>query len=237
LDEVKKYNLKRKIRKIMKKISLLAAGLLIAGTSAIAQTTTTNATGTKWGLKAGVNIPKYSYHVADGKNPETNTLVNFNVGGYADIPLATHLSVQPGISLQGKGGEFSDDGTVEVKQSTMWLEVPVNLVAKLPLGAGSSNLFVGAGPYAARGIAGQNKTEVKANGNETTADVKFGDKEGKDLKSMDYGLNFLGGVQLGNGVNLTAGYGLGINDLRPKNTSRDYKQTNRVWSFSVGYAF
>jgi hypothetical protein len=51
------------------------------------------------------------------------------------------------------------------------------------------------------------------------------------------GFNFIGGFQLNNGFNIGAGYGLGINDLRPENTGRDMKQTNRVWSFSVGYAF
>ena len=224
----------------MKKIALLAVGFLVAGTSAFAQTTTTSTTtvgSTKWGLKVGVNIPKYSFHVAEGENPETNTLVNFHVTGFADLPMGANFAVQPGLSLQGKGGEFSDDGITEKKQNTMWLEVPVNLVAKLTLGAGGTNFFVGAGPYAALGIAGQNKTEVKATGDETTTDVEFGDEAGKDLKSMDYGLNFLGGFQLGSGINLSAQYGLGLNDLRPKNTTRDYKQTNRVWSFSVGYSF
>ncbi|WP_207424822.1 porin family protein [Desertivirga brevis] len=220
----------------MKKIALLAVAFL-AGTATFAQSTSTTSTGTKWGLKAGVNIPKYSFHVSDGENPETSTITNFHVTGYSDIALSSNFSFQPGISLQGKGGEFGDDGTNEYKQSTMWIEVPLNLVAKLPLTSSGTNFFVGAGPYAAYGIAGQNKIENKANGNETTSDVKFGDEVGKDLKSFDMGFNFIGGFQLNNGFNIGAGYGLGINDLRPKNTSRDMKQTNRVWSFSVGYAF
>ena len=221
----------------MKKIALLAVAFL-AGTAAFAQTTTaTTASATKWGLKAGVNLPRYSYHVDNGANPETSTITNFHITGYADIPFSTNFSFQPGLSLQGKGGKFSDNGTVEVKQSTMWLEVPLNLVAKVPLTSNGTNFFVGAGPYAAYGIAGENKTEVKSTGDETTSDVKFGDKEGKDLKSLDLGFNFIGGLQLNNGFNIGAGYGLGINDLRPKNTTNDYKQTNRVWSFSVGYSF
>ena len=226
----------------MKKIALLAVAFL-AGTTAFAQTTTSSmsGTGSKWGLKVGVNIPKYSYHVDDGENPETGTITNFHVTGYADLPLGTHLAVQPGLSLQGKGGKFSEvdvlGTTYESKQSTMWIEVPVNLVAKLPLGIGGSNLFVGAGPYAAYGIAGQNKIENDDNGDEVSRDVKFGDSDGDDLKALDLGFNFIGGIQLGSGVNVSAGYGLGINDLRPNNGSSDGKLTNRVWSFSLGYAF
>jgi len=223
----------------MKKIALLAVAFL-AGTTAFAQTSSSAATttGTRWGLKVGVNIPRYSYHKADAANMETNTITNFHVTGYGDIPLSTNFSFQPGLSLQGKGGEFSDNGTFETKQSTMWIEVPLNLVAKLPITSSGTNFFVGAGPYAAYGIAGQNKVELKSNGDETTSDVKFGDTAGKDdLKALDLGVNFIGGVQLNSGFNIGAGYGLGINDLRPDNTSNAGKQTNRVWSFSVGYAF
>ncbi len=225
----------------MKKIILLAAGFLIGGAAANAQNKSTASKSTvgttKFGLKVGVNLAKYSYHVNNGTNPETNTLVNLGITGYADVPLSSSFSLQPGLALQGKGGEFAENSLEENKQSTMWLELPVNLVAKIPLSASGTNFYLGAGPYAAVGIAGQNKIETKSNGNEVTSDVKFGDQIGKDLKSMDYGFNFLGGVQLGSGINVGAGYGLGINDLRPKNTNNDFKKTNRVLSFSVGYAF
>jgi len=221
----------------MKKIALLAVAFL-AGTTAFAQTSTATTTGTRWGLKVGVNIPRYSYHKADAANMETNTITNFHVTGYGDIPLSTNFSFQPGLSLQGKGGEFSSNSISETKQSTMWIEVPLNLVAKLPITSTGTHLFLGAGPYAAYGVAGENKVENKSNGDEISSDVKFGDTAGQDhLKALDLGVNFIGGVQLNNGFNIGAGYGLGINDLRPDNTTNEGKQTNRVWSFSVGYAF
>ena len=225
----------------MKKIALLAVAFL-AGTTAFSQTSAT-ASGTKFGLKVGVNLPKYSFHVDDGENPETGTSTNFHVTGYADLPLSTNFSVQPGLSLQGKGAEINDNDIYETKHNTLWIEVPVNLVAKVPLGASGTNFFLGAGPYAAYGVAGESKTEFKKSGlgydegDEISEDIKFGDKEGKDLKPLDLGFNFLAGFQLSNGFNLGAGYGLGINDLRPKNTTSDGKLTNRVLSFSVGYSF
>jgi len=229
----------------MKKIALLAVAFL-AGSTAFAQTTsttTTNSTGPKWGLKVGVNLPKYSFHVDDGKNPETGMSTNFHVTGYGDIPISSNFSFQPGLSLQGKGAELYDDDTFEIKDNTMWIEVPLNLVAKLPISANGTHFFLGAGPYAAYGIAGERTTKYKEatlthnKGDKISEDIEFGDKEGKDLKSLDLGVNFLGGVQLSNGFNIGAGYGLGINDLRPKNTTNDGKLTNRVLSFSLGYSF
>ncbi|MFD2162920.1 porin family protein [Paradesertivirga mongoliensis] len=226
----------------MKKIILLAAGFLIAGTVANAQTSTTSGSvgSTKWGLKVGVNLAKYSYGADDAENPETDHATNFHVTGYLDLPLGGMFSVQPGLSLQGKGAEFFDSGDTEVKDNTMWLEVPVNLVGKIPLGATGTSLFLGAGPYAAYGISGERKITFDDEGNDRETikqDLKFGNDDEDDFKALDFGVNFLGGIQLNNGFNIGAGYGLGLTDLLPSGDGGDGQLTNRVLSFSVGYSF
>ena len=232
--------------KKMKKIALLAAGLLVTGAAAFAQTNTTTSTvgNTKWGLKVGVNLAKYSFGEDDAENPETDHATNFHVTGYLDLPLGGRMfSVQPGLSLQGKGAEYFDDeilgNSVEVKENIMWLEVPVNLVGKIPLGATGAQLFLGAGPYGALGLAGEIKTENKTTDQATTQKIKFGDEDnsGASRKALDFGVNFMGGFQLNNGFNVGAGYGLGLTDLRPSGTGGNGQMTNRVLSFSVGYAF
>lgn len=214
----------------MKKLLIVAVASLI-GSAAFAQTSTS---AKHYGLKAGVSLPKYSFGQDNAANGETNTTVNFHVTGYMDAPLSSMFSLQPGVSLQGKGGEFFDSGTTEVKQNTMWIEVPVNLVAKFPI-SGATNFYLGAGPYGAAAIGGQNK--ITTSGSSTESDLDFGNDASDDLKGLDFGLNFLGGVQLGSGFNLGAGYGLGLTDLRPNGSGGNGKQTNRVWSFSVGMAF
>jgi hypothetical protein len=206
----------------MKKLFIIAAAFLI-GNTAFAQSGVMH-----YGLKAGINLPKYVFENNTSPNTETKTTTNFHVTGYLDAPLAGSMfSVQPGVSLQGKGGVFFSNATTEVKQNTLWVEVPVNLVAHV-----GSNFFLGAGPYAAFGVAGQNKT---TNGNTTTTtDLNFGSSSGDNLKGTDFGVNFLGGFQF-TGFSLGAGYGLGLTDLRPTGNGGNGKQTNRVWSFSVGF--
>ena len=210
---------------IMKKLLILAIATIIGG-SAVAQQ--------KWGLKAGVNLPKYSFGADDADNPETESTTNFHVTGYMDAPISSNFSIQPGVSLQGKGTKFVDASDFEIEQNTMWIEVPVNLVGKLPVG-GATHLFLGAGPYAAFAIAGQNKFETAGSSSET--DLEFGDSDTDDLKGIDFGVNLLGGVQLNSGISLGAGYGIGLTDLRPTGDGEEGKTTNRVLSFSVGFSF
>ncbi|HEY1023953.1 MAG TPA: porin family protein [Sphingobacteriaceae bacterium] len=208
----------------MKKLLILALASMIGG-GAFAQTTTTTLSPIKWGLKAGVNFPKYNINVDDADNLETDATTNFHVTGFIDAPIARYLSVQPGLSLQGKGAEFSDNN----EQNTMWLEVPVNLVGTVPVGR--ANLFLGAGPYAAFGIAGENEV------GDVDTDVDFGDETGDDLKGTDFGVNFMGGFRMNSGLMVGAGYGLGLTDLRPAGDGGDGKITNRVWSVSLGWSF
>jgi hypothetical protein len=217
----------------MKKIFLVAAAMVFAG-STFAQTKTT-ASKTTFGLKGGINLPKYKY-VNDDKNTtsETRTTTNFNLTGYADVPVSTYFSVQPGISLQGKGAKYYENVNEQKEDNVLVVEIPVNLVANLPAGPGK--FYLGAGPYAGFNVSGKRKS-IK--GSVTTeTDLKFGDTVTDNLKTVDFGLNFLAGYQLISGLNFGAGYGLGLTNLRPTSTSTtNIQQNNRVLSFTVGYAF
>ncbi len=217
----------------MKKITLLAAGFLIGG-AAFAQTGTISPV--KYGIKVGVNLPKYHFANDNGDDSETKSTTNFHVTGYADVPLSTYFYVQPGISLQGKGGKFLDynDGDIKHEYNTLELGIPINFVGKVPLGP-TANFFLGAGPYVSFGISGEDKWT--AGNSKTSRDLNYGSDSGDDLKRTDAGLNFLAGFELNSGFNIGAGYGLGLTDLRPNGDGGNGKMTNRVLSFSVGYSF
>ncbi|PRY52378.1 outer membrane protein with beta-barrel domain [Arcticibacter pallidicorallinus] len=221
----------------MKKIALLAAGFLV-GSAAFAQSLPP----VKYGLKVGVNLPKLHVNNSNGEDFESESATNFSITGYADVPVANGLSVQPGISLQGKGGKQTWGGSNvngERKDNTMYAEIPVNLVGKIPLGTTGTNFYLGAGPYAAFAISGERKQSGSFFGaeGETKRDLEFGSDNGDDYKGTDFGVNFLAGFQLNSGFNIGAGYGLGLSDLRPNGDGDNGKTTNRVLSFSVGYAF
>ncbi len=171
-----------------------------------------------YGLKAGVNLGQYSNSDIDQKN---NT--SFQLTGFADLPIATNFSIQPGVSLQGKGTKISEG--VAMTRNVMSIEVPVNLVYWIPAGSGS--VFLGAGPYVGFNVSGKDKID----GN--SINLKFTGDD-KDMNLLDAGANFMAGYKLTNGFLLNAGYNLGLNQL--VSDSED-KFSNRVWSFGIGFQF
>src|SRR5690554_4374582 len=206
----------------MKKLILSAVAVLFV-LGAYAQTPL------GYGIKAGVNLPNYSFS-NESTDFETKSSTNFHVTAYLDAPITSNFYIQPGVSLQGKGAKLYENGSLALTQNTMWVEVPVNAVAKFYTGD-AGNFYIGAGPYAAFGISGKNKWESDLGSTET--DFKFGKDE--DQKSFDAGVNFMAGYQLSSGLTLGAGYGLGLTDIAP-NGSGSVKQNNRVLSFSIGFA-
>lgn len=178
----------------------------------------------KFGVKAGVNLATVSTNES-GVDPKSVT--SFHFGGYADIPVSSAFSVQPGLTISGKGFKYEETG-IKFTRDVMYLEIPVNAVYKI------SNFYIGAGPYAAFGISGKDKTKIAGIG-EDSEDVKFGSEVDK-VKALDFGVNFLAGYQLQNNINFGVGYGLGLSNTVGKQTTNESIK-NRVFSISVGYSF
>lgn len=216
----------------MKKILLLltlAAGL----------TTAVNAQDkpVSFGVKAGLALPSQTAS-SMGFSMSTSSKVAFYFGGVANINISPIFSLQPGLTYVGKGGklDFSEIGeefgldeeqTGEMKATTnmSYLELPVNLTANFA--AGTGKFFVGAGPYAAYALSGNEKAgDVKV-------DMEFGSGDDQ-AKRLEFGLNFLAGYQLQSGLNIHAGYGLGLSNLQ--NTSETTVK-NRVFSVGLGFNF
>jgi len=233
----------------MKK-TIITALLLAFGIISFAQTKQI-----KFGVKAGVTLPTMSStseaQAYDGPSDydfKTNT--SFYVGGIIDIPVSRTFSIQPGITLLGKGGKaqvyFSNfepgpglyiyEGSY--KLSTMYLEVPVNAVFNFNVGRG--NVFFGGGPSYGFAISGKINTDgTVTNGSGKSnqsieRDAEFGTN--KDFKRGDFGVGFLAGYQLNSGLNLHAGYSLGLSNI-DSDAFQDTKLTNRVLSLGIGFSF
>lgn len=230
------------------KIKLLSfsAALVFAGLSAGAQ---------NGQIRAGINLANVS--VTDGgRVDQANQLTSFQVGLLTDISLGANLlALQTGVLYTGKGsmvqkGTAGQAGYFKQTFNPRYLELPVNVLVKAPLGS-TSRVFVGAGPYVAMGVGGNISTEgtrailgnysyerdiTFSNDDPTT----FSEEEGTGLgvvRRFDYGLNGMAGIE---GKNLVLGvnYGLGLAKLQSgTNSNSDNNNKHRVLSFTLGFKF
>ncbi len=230
---------------MMKSFSALVLFILISMTTVQAQnsTSTPAALANPGGffIKGGVNFSNISTQ-NNGSYNNANTLTTFNVGVLADVPLADVLSLQPGVVLTGKGSKASGSFAGVTSTTTfnpLYIEVPVNVVVKLPL-SNDSRIFFGAGPYGAVGVGGKWKTTVDAGTNSLNSNdkIKFGSSNGDDLKTFDYGLNGLAGVEISR-LMLGVNYDLGLSKIFPNQTNNSANDKNkyRVFSINVGVRF
>jgi len=206
-------------------------------------------------IRAGINLANVSV-TENGRVNEANQLTSFQVGIIGDMKLGTSmLSLQPGLLYTGKGskiqqGTAGQSGYYKQTFNPRYLEVPVNLVFKAPIGR-TNRFFVGAGPYAAIGIGGDVKTEgTNILGQRYTRErdiefsnddpTTFNQEEGAGLgivRRFDYGLNGTAGIE-GKSIVLGVNYGLGLAKLQSgSNSSADNNNKHRLWSFTLGFKF
>ncbi|HEX8334292.1 MAG TPA: outer membrane beta-barrel protein, partial [Segetibacter sp.] len=144
----------------MKKLSIFSAMALIAFISNAQVKPSTNKGG--FMLKGGVNLANISV-TDDGRVDEANGITSFHAGIGIDLPLSDGLSLQPGLLLSGKGaktqmGQTTDATYWKATSTPLYVELPLNLVGKIPLSE-YTRVYIGAGGYAAAGVGGKNERE------------------------------------------------------------------------------
>ena len=233
------------------KLLLLTAVAITSSASMQAQVKNLNPGGIY--IKGGLSLSNISVNT-NGTVNDAKTLTTFHAGIVGDIPLLPILSLQAGLSLNGKGAKseyYADnnnknDNYIKAKFNPLYLELPVNLVLKFPIGD-NSRFFIGAGPYAAIGIGGKTKTDVKILGVSSSSDenITFNndnpttsqqeDASFTRVRKFDYGVNALAGIETGK-LLLGVNYGLGLTKINSNgdNNSND-KNKYRVFSVSVGF--
>ena len=233
------------------KLLLLTAVAITSSASMQAQVKNLNPGGIY--IKGGLSLSNISVNT-NGTVNDAKTLTTFHAGIVGDIPLLPILSLQAGLSLNGKGAKseyYADnnnknDNYIKAKFNPLYLELPVNLVLIFPIGD-NSRFFIGAGPYAAIGIGGKTKTDVKILGVSSSSDenITFNndnpttsqqeDASFTRVRKFDYGVNALAGIETGK-LLLGVNYGLGLTKINSNgdNNSND-KNKYRVFSVSVGF--
>lgn len=188
----------------------------------------------QYGLQAGANLPGYKLSaISSGISREVSAIYGFLLGGTFEASPGRYFALQTGLSVQLLGAQLnrSEYGSTEVLQQVAWLQIPLNLVGKIPL-ADSSHFFLSAGVYGATGLFGKNWIPNSYAGS-TSNQFSFGD-DGTQ-KNIDYGLNFHVGYRLSSGYSLSVGYLKGLQNIAPSEAK--YEQRNQAWQLTLGYTF
>lgn len=177
----------------------------------------------------------------------------WHAGLIVDIHLVKGLYIQPQLLVSTKGGDIinvthqtSVDKSEVYKTSLVYLEMPVNLLYKFPLGKGK--LAVGAGVYCARALSGtyddrfirRDATGTVVSDSRYTGKIAFENKESGSPKSMytykkhDTGLNFITGYEFKNGLLFNVNYSLGLTDTYLYSPE---VRKNAYFGISAGYLF
>ena len=163
-----------------------------------------------------------------------STRLGAHFGFIADLRLSTRSNFyfQPGVVFHNKGRKFADslsnssgDFYQTRKQFVNYIDLPLNLVYKIKLGA-KSKFVLGAGPYLSLFYNGRESSETFGENSffESTEneDLPVGDAPGK-YKVFNYGINGLAGIEF-NRVFLTVNYGRDLSDFYQ---APDYKGSFR----------
>ena len=165
----------------------------------------------QFGAKAGANLATFSGDDADGAKSK----IGFNVGAFAEIPVAEKFSVKPELVYSLQGAKSEGEGDYKVNLS--YINVPV--LAKYNIAEG---FFAETGPQIGFLVA----AKAKFDGEST--DVKDG------YKSTDFSWAFGVGYEFTETIGANLRYNLGLSKL---DEGGDAKVKNSVFQLGVFYKF
>lgn len=176
-----------------------------------------------FGLNVGVNQSWMQFRDPAGHSAEdSRPLTRFNGDFLVNVPLIGGLYLVPGVRYITKGTNLTagGDGEFTRRLEVHYLEIPVNLTYKVPVSFG--RLTIGAGPYTAYGLNGNNRMQVYNAGNvvSTTdyrigfsSDVNKGIYPGTRLNRWDVGAQAALGIEFNNLLMVGVHYSRGIRNL------------------------
>lgn len=177
----------------------------------------------KIGIRGGLNLASEFISV-DNQRAKTHIATSFHLSGYYDIATSANFSIQPGISLEGKGGVSKVDGA-SLTDKLLYLEVPINFIGRVPTRSG--DIFVGAGPYFAYGI------DARVSNGRLSEVLEWGNGFNQ-LRPIDAGLGFMMGYRFNSGLTARVSNSGGLVNISNQGQGKYF---NRVTSIGIGYEF
>ncbi|HRI59623.1 MAG TPA: outer membrane beta-barrel protein, partial [Saprospiraceae bacterium] len=181
---------------------------------------------TRFGLKAGYTHATMAFsddyidllEFIGGEDVSVKSLPAYHVGAVVEFGFGGNFGLGTGIQWSAKGTEQVFSGVIlnvpytrTRKLMPMYLQVPLALTFR------SHRFYAGAGPYFGFAIAGKDKTKTESGGssNESSESLDFGDNQGDDFTTTDFGASFELGYAFFGNLRLSASYNLGLANIIP----------------------
>jgi|WetSurMetagenome_2_1015567.scaffolds.fasta_scaffold07792_5 hypothetical protein len=174
----------------------------------------------------GLNISTMAMKDA-GVRYQMRNRVGIHFGQIFNIRVSNNFDLQPGIMLTSKGSNYKID-SAEYSIAPVCLEIPLNVA--FTAGWEKVKISVLGGAYFAYGVGGY---KIDPNGNFRF--LSYGSGELRDLKPLDFGLNYGVGINI-KGRLLSVRYSRGFTNLSTSHNAGS-ETKNRVFSISVSAIF
>lgn len=223
----------------MKRMLLMAGGLLIAAASFSQVSLGVHATG---------NLATAKVDFPDGPDFSKKAVFGPGAGVVAQFAVNDQFALRSGLTYLQHGvklkSSFVQDGIgdveYEAKNKLNYLQVPVYALYTKKLTA--IEIFAGAGPYANVGISGKSKLTYsyldengeKVSESEESDAFKKEEDGGSGLKRFDWGAGAIAGIRLPNGMFANIGYQYSFGNTSDGDNS---KYHNQGLQLTVGYFF
>lgn len=198
----------------MKKNLILVALAIVTSLACKAQV--------KFGIQTGLNIASLKW-----EDQEIDPIARLYVEGSAKVSLNNSLSLESGLSLQGRGAKNTTSGN---KYRYRTIELPVQLFFDLPIG--NATLGLGGGIFGGLNVSGKINYADRS-----SEDLDFGpilETSADEWKRLDYGALLSSKYTLSSGWLAKVGYSFGLANIAQANSP---KISSRGFSIGVGYEF
>ena len=191
-------------------------------------------------IKGGTTFGDFIAKDNDGTySDEYKNRAGIYLGASVESKLNNVFSVETGLFFTSYNTKVSvDAGAIkyEDKINLNYLQVPGTFIASIK--QGNVRVYAQTGAYLGLGISGKVKSRVESGSSvqEEEEDIEWGnDEEEDDLRRLDMGLIFGGGIEFKK-IQLGANYALGLLNISTV-TDNGAKFANRAFNITLGYKF
>ncbi len=176
----------------------------------------------QFGIKAGINLASLSQEPLESnfEDFKDKSILGFQVGIIAELPIVDIFSIQPELIWVQKGGKATYTllgNEVERRVTYNHIQIPVLAKIKATTEGESFGLNFFGGPFASFSLGG--KVEIESPLGTIEEDIDYSDDDNLERR-VDWGLTFGLGANLG-ALFIDVRYDLGINNLLDEDASNN----------------